>query len=72
MTSHPDLDHLEVCKGGYYKYIKQKRSNPRDSQGNEKNQFLFLLLLVLKVLSEMTFFMGSDLTELNYHLLSLI
>ena len=49
--------------GSYDGYVKHKRNNPMcdpwDSQGNEKMQFLFLLLLALTFLSEMrTSFQG--------------
>ena len=45
-----------VCRGRYDGYVKHKRNNPTcdpwNSQGNEKIQFLFLLLLALTFLSE--------------------
>ena len=48
---------VSVCGGRYDGYVKHKTNNPTfypwDSQGNEKMQFLFLLLLALNLYSEM-------------------
>ena len=48
---------VSVCRGIYDGYVKHKRNDPMcdpwDSQGNEKMQFLFLLLFALTFLSEM-------------------
>ena len=42
---------LSVCRGSYDGYVKHKRNNPTcdhwNSQGNEKLQFVVLLLLAL-------------------------
>ena len=42
---------VSVCGGSYDGYVKHKRNDPMcdpwDSQGNEKMQFLFLLLFAL-------------------------
>ena len=42
---------VSVCKGSYDGYVKHKRNDPMcdpwDSQGNEKIQFLLLLLFAL-------------------------
>ena len=43
--------YVSVCRGSYGGYVKHKRNNPVcdpcDSQGNEKMQFLFLLLFAI-------------------------
>ena len=43
--------YVSVCSRSYGGYVKHKRNdamcNPWDSQGNEKMQFLFLLLFAL-------------------------
>ena len=38
---------VSVCRGRYGEYVKHKRNDSMGSQGNEKMQFLFLLLFVL-------------------------
>ena len=42
---------VSVCRGSYDGYVKHKRNDPMcdpwDSKGNEKMQFLFLLLFAL-------------------------
>ena len=49
--------YVSVCRGSYDGYVEHKRIDPMcdpwDSQGNEKIQFLFLLLFALTFLSEM-------------------
>ena len=46
-----------VCRRIYGRYVKHKRNDPKcdpwDSQGDEKLQFLFLLLFALTFLSQM-------------------
>ena len=48
---------ISVCRGSYDRYVKHKRNDPMcdpwDTQGNEKMQFLFLLLYAWTFLSEM-------------------
>ena len=48
---------IGICRGSYNEYVKHKRNDsmcdPWDTQGNEKMQFLFLLLSALTFLSEM-------------------
>ena len=48
---------ISVGRGSYDGHVKLKRNDPMcdhwDSQGNEKLQFLFLLLFALTFLSEM-------------------
>ena len=48
---------VSVCRESYDGYVKHKRNDPMcdpwDSQGNEKMQFLFILLFALTFLSEM-------------------
>ena len=47
---------VSVSRGNYGRYVKHKRNDPMcgppDSQGDEKMQFLFLLLFALTFLSE--------------------
>ena len=49
--STDSLIYVSVCRGSYGEYVKHKRNDPIcepwDSQGNEKIQFLFLLLFAL-------------------------
>ena len=48
---------VSVCTGSFDGYVKHKRNDPMfdpwDSQGNEKMQFLFLVLFALTFCSEM-------------------